>query len=128
MQKKRALFLLALIFCGFLLYIWNRADESRADVLRTVCWSIAKDLLTNTNSERVALVNSWSGTNFSAFLAGSANIQDVKLGDKPKDFFSFQEHAAARLCFTNQKNKHFEIRIRHVNSATNFDVIGVMCD
>ena len=128
MQKKRALFLLALLFCGFLLFTWNRADESRSYALRMVCWSIARDLVTNTNSQRVAYVNSWSSTNFSRFLTGSPGIQDVKLGDKPKDFFSFQEHAAARLCFTNQKNKIFEIRIRHVNSATNFEVIGAMWD
>ena len=96
--------------------------------LRTLCWSIANDLVTNTNSERVALIDSWSATSFSTFLAGAANIEAVKLGDKPKDFFSFQEHAAARLCFTNQKNKIFEIRIRHVNSATNFEVIGAMWD
>ena len=128
MQKKLSFLLLALICCGFLLYAWNRADESRAYALRIICWTIARDLLTNTNSERVALINSWSGTNFSAFLAGSPNIEDVKLGDTPKVLFSFQEHAAARLCFTNQMNKHFEIRIRHVNSATNFTVIGAMWD
>ena len=115
-----------IVFC-LLIYFWNRAEKSRADALRLICWNIATDLLTNTNSDRVALVNSWSGTNFSPFLAGVAKVEDVKLGEQLKDLLSFQDHANGRLFFTNEKSKHFEIRIR-VHSPTNFAVLGTGWD
>lgn len=127
MQKMRVLLALAFIVFCLLIYVWNRAETSRAYALRLICWNIATDLLTNTNSDRVALVNSWSGTNFSPFLAGVAKIEEVKLGDNLEDLLSSQEHANARLCFTNEKSKHFEIRIR-VHSPTNFTVLGAGWD
>ena len=128
MQKRRALILAPLVLGGLLLYMWNENQKARAYALRVLCGTIASDLLTNTNSDRVALIDSWSGTNFSVFLTGLAAVEAVRFGDKPKDFFKFQDHATARLCFTNQKHKHFEIGIRQVKSATNFTVIGAGWD
>ncbi|MEY2429341.1 MAG: hypothetical protein QOJ40_2226 [Verrucomicrobiota bacterium] len=135
MQKTRALMLAALFAVGLLVYLWNKAEQSHAYALRLISWSIAKDLLTATNSERVALIDHWSGTNFSAFLAVPANIETVKLGEEPGqlfkepgEFFNFKDHNGARLCFTNQNNKHFEIHIRQVHSPTNYEVIGAGWD
>jgi hypothetical protein len=128
MQKKRAAIILAIILGGFVLYVWNDMEKTRAYAMRIICWTIAKDLVTHTNSGRVALLDSWSATNFSAFLAGTAEIETVKLGDKPSRLISFGDYATARLCFTNQSKKHFEIRIRQVQSPTNFTVIGTSWD
>jgi len=128
MRKNPALVFATCLGICFLLFLCFEYGQWRVHALRTLCWSIANDLVTNTNSERVALIDSWSATSFSTFLAGAANIEAVKLGDKPQDLFSLQEHAIARLCFTNPWSKHFEIRIRRVYSATNFTVIGVGLD
>jgi hypothetical protein len=75
------------------------------------------------------------GSYFSAFLAFPANIETVKLGDEPRnffteprEFFNFKEHAAARLYFTNHNKKHFVIRLGRINSPTNYTVIGAGWD
>ncbi len=128
MQKRHLPILAAFIVAGVLFYAWNEHQKLRGYALRLICWTVANDLVTKTNSERVALIDSWSSTNFSVFLTGRGAVEAVRLGDKPKDLFSFHEHATARLCFTNQNNKHFEIRIRDVKSPTNFTVIGAGWD
>src|ERR1041385_7849431 len=133
MMKKHPVFALLACACSALLvYAAYRGELARCYALRMLCWNIAKDLLTNTNSDRVAVINHWSSTNFSAFLGVPGNIEAVKLGDKPKDFIKDslerQAHATARLYFTNQSNKHFEIRIRQIRSPKDYDVIGASWD
>ena len=132
LKKHPGFALLACACAALLVHAAYRGELARRYALRMLCWNIAKDLLTNTNSERVAVVNHWSSTNFSAFLGVPANSEEVKLGDKPKDFIKDslerQAHATARLCFTNQNNKHFEIRIRQVHSPTAYQVIGACWD
>ena len=124
----RRLWLVALLAGGLSIYLWLKHEQSRAEAFRTLCCSIGNDLVTNTNSERVAAVDRWSSTNFSAFVAVAATMESVKMGDKLsvflKDCLEHQAHASARLFFTNRTNKHFEIRIRDVNSTTNYTVIG----
>ena len=126
MRNKRALILLAVISGCLLLFVWVENERAHARALRVLCLQVASDLLANTKSERVSVIDHWIGTNFSSFLAGSARLQAVKLGDKLSDFLSLQAHASARLCFTNQRGQYFEIRIRDAESKTNFEVVGVL--
>src|SRR5689334_5495223 len=60
MQKKRALILFLFIFGALVFYVWNEMEKTRAYAVRIICWTIAKDLLTHTNSQRVSLIDSWS--------------------------------------------------------------------
>ena len=130
--KKLSIVFATLLACCLLLYLLIKQGQSSAAAFRAVCSSIANDLLANTNSERVSVIDHWSATNFSSFLAVQAKLEAVKLGDEPSDFvrnvFDRQAHATARLYFTNQRNKHFQIRIRAVNSPTNYTVIGAGWD
>src|SRR6059058_977031 len=126
MQRKPRFLVVACTLCALLFYAWVRRELAYRRALKTICWGFANQLLTDTNAQN--LVRGWTGPNFSAFLALPAKVETVQLGDKPSDFlrdtFGRQAHATARLCFTNQSNKHFEIRIRQTGYLTNFTVIG----